>query len=124
MKEVPLMQQPLLTLNSRDAFALQHKEVLLGRVRMVEAARLPRIDDSKFEPEVFEVARLDVRAPRLKQAASAERLVFDPGSVSDATVNQPGDTGARPDPTSLSLAFGTSLLTAPSLGRTGVYAAV
>ena len=83
MDEVPLTQQPLLALDSCNALALQHKEILFGRVRVVKAARLARIEHGEFDAEVLEAPRLDVRAARLEQAASAERLVRDPGSVSD-----------------------------------------
>ena len=89
MQQVPLLQQPLASLNTRHALTAQHEEVLLCGVRVVETALLARVEHREFDPEVLKALRLDVRSlrqdghVRLEQAAGAERLIGDPGGVSN-----------------------------------------
>ena len=82
-------KQPLLSLNACDALALQHEEVLLGRVGVVEPTGLTGVEHGQLDPELLEALRLKVGPltqrghVRLEEATGAERLVRHPGSISD-----------------------------------------
>jgi hypothetical protein len=52
VEEAPLREPLLLAVDDRDALPAEHEEVLLEALRVVEAARLPRLEraDADHEP--------------------------------------------------------------------------
>jgi hypothetical protein len=89
VQEVPLLQPSLLVLDSGHALAAQDEEVLLPGVGVVQAARLARVEYREPDAELRKALRLEVGSlPQrghvgFEQAPCAERLVRDPGGVSD-----------------------------------------
>jgi hypothetical protein len=85
VQEVPLPQHPLFALDPRDALPRQHEEVLLRRLGVAEATRLPGLEHRERDPELAESLRLEVGSPaqhrhvRLEHAAGAEGVVRQPG---------------------------------------------
>jgi hypothetical protein len=52
MQKVPLAQRALLVLHDRDALSVEDEEVLLHRLRVVAAIRLPRLHDLNVDARV------------------------------------------------------------------------
>ena len=85
--EVPGAQVPFLLLDDEEALAGEHEEVLLLRLGVVEAARLPRLEDVEAEAELREEDLLQLRALAqrgtvcLEGAAPAEVGIRHPGGI-------------------------------------------
>ena len=54
VEEAPLREPLLLAVDDRDALPAEHEEVLLEALRVVEAARLPRLEHADADPVVGE----------------------------------------------------------------------
>jgi hypothetical protein len=55
VEEVPLPEEPLLTLDEQPAIAGQHKERLLVRLGVIHAARLTRLEHAESDADLREL---------------------------------------------------------------------
>jgi hypothetical protein len=113
VKEVPRPEPTLLALDDDQALSGEHEKVLLHRFRVIEAARPARLEDSDCHAEILEALLREVgRERRTGMFASKTQRAPNASLVNQAasrtfTTNHPGDTGARPEPTSSSRARST-----------------
>src|SRR5439155_4461473 len=72
MDEIPLLQRAFLTLDQQQGLAEEDKEVLLCRLAVIQAGRLPGREHADIDPELRELGLA------LDRRAGAEGVVLDP----------------------------------------------
>ena len=108
--EVPGPQLALLLLDDQQARAREHEEVLLARLGVVHAGRLAGLEHRQREAELLEICgsssgRSASTRPLLSNTQRPPKASWRSHAASPTlTTNQPGLTGARPEPTSSSRA--------------------
>jgi hypothetical protein len=89
MEEVPRSKPALFLLDNRHALAREDEEILLARIGVIEAARLPRQQDGQCEADLVEPVALEIGSPThgrptaLENSPEPERLVGEPRCVAD-----------------------------------------
>ena len=89
MEEVPRSKPALFLLDNRQALAREDEEILLARIGVIEAARLPRRQDGQREADLVEPLALKIRTPAkrgpaaLEHAPEPECLVQEPRRVTN-----------------------------------------
>lgn len=87
--EVPGSESPFLAFHQQQAFARKDEEVFLVRFRVVEPARLSRLEHRERDPDIAESVSFELRAAAcdrhvgFEDAAPSESFVGEPGSVTD-----------------------------------------
>jgi len=89
MEEVPRSKPALFLLDDRDALARQDEEILLARIGVIQAARLPWEEECEVDADLVEPVAVEIGTPAksgpaaLEHGPAPEGVVGEPCRVAD-----------------------------------------